>query len=124
MKDRMGMIQQIDGFFEQLGLDPESYNLNELIVIVESIIPVHATLEITNYAEVDKLLAVYPYLYQKLVKVFAYFAHQVRIASREKRSADASYMRSYKEAFEQLMRAVKMQYDSLSRRITINIEKR
>lgn len=124
MKDRSLLIEQIDKFFEVIGDKPEGYNLDELITITEAIIPVHADLEVTNYDEVDVLLAVYPYLYQKLVKIFAYFAHQVRIATREKQSHNASYMRSYRDAFEQLMRAVKLQYETLSRRITINIDRR
>jgi len=124
MKNKLSMIKSIDTFFEALSVDPEKYDIYEIVVITESIIPVHATLEIMNFDEVDMLLSVYPYLYQKLVKMFAYFSHQVRIAVGNKQPNKANSMRSYRDSFEQLMKATKMQYDSLSRRITVSIERR
>jgi hypothetical protein len=123
MQKRDETISKIDMLFDTLNRDKYTkYSVEELINIIESIIPVHATMEITNFDEVDMLLSIYPYLFQKLMKVYAYFIHEVR-----HRGADKNYvaqMRSYRDAFEQLMKAVKLNYDALSRRITLNIDRR
>lgn len=123
-KTRKQLAEEIDQFFNKLGTNPEKYDLDELITIVEAIIPVHVGLEVGDIEDVNSLLAIYPFLFQKLVKIFAYFSHKVRICTQQKKSVDASNMRSYKDAFEQLMRAVKLQYDGLSRRITLLNERR
>jgi len=117
-------VISIDKFFEAISDKPEQYDINELVTIVESIIPVHSTLEISDFGEVDTLLAIYPYLFQKLVKMHAYFAHKVRIYVQKKKSQEANLMRAHRDSFEQLMRAVKLQYESLSRRITLMTERR
>jgi hypothetical protein len=119
------MIENIDKFFIELERSrPETYDVDELIVIIESIIPVHVNLLITDYEEVDTLLAIYPYFFQKMARVYAYFSHKVRIASQNKKTVEASNMRNYRDAFEELMRAVRLQYESLSRRITVLSERR
>lgn len=122
--DRKKMVENIDSFFDKLQEKPEDYTVDELIVIVESIIPIHVNLSITDYEEVDILLAIYPYFFQKMAKVYAYFSHKVRIASQLKKGIEASNMRAYRDSFEELMRAVRLQYESLSRRITVSLERR
>lgn len=121
-KDRL--CQQVEAFFGSLGDKPEKLRVDELITIVEAIIPIHAGLEIENFDDIDTLLAIYPYMYQKLVKLFAYFSHKVRIQVQRNDKKESDAMRSYRDALEQLMKAVKMQYDGLSRRVTVNIDRR
>jgi len=124
MHDRKKMIEQVDYFFNELYKKPEEHDVDELIVLVEAIIPVHAALEIQNFDDVDTLLAVYPYLHQKLVRLYAYFIHRVRVGTQHKDKTYADIMRAYRDPLEQLLRAVRLQYDSLSRRITNQMERR
>ncbi len=122
--ERIKIIKQIDDFFNHISQKPERMNIDEFIIVVESIIPVHAGHEITNFDQVDLLLSVYPYLYQKMIRLYAYFIHRTRIAVQAKDRNYADMMRSYRDPLGELLKAVKMQYDSLSRRITNNMERR
>ena len=122
--DRNQMIKQIDDFFDKIMIDPEKMDVNELIYIIEAIIPVHAKMEISSYDEVDTLLAVYPYLYQKMIRLYAYFIHKVRVARQLKNMAQANVFMAYRDPIEELIKAVKLQYDALSRRITNEMERR
>ncbi len=122
--DKYTSAQLIEDFFERLGDKPDEYDIQELVTIIEAIIPVHATLEMADQDEIDNLLAIYPFLYQKLSRVYAYFCQMVRIAAGIKDKTYANKMRNYKDAMEQLLKAIKLQYDSLSRRITIYIDRR
>jgi hypothetical protein len=121
--DKNQMIDQIDKFFNKVMEKPEKYPVDELVTIIENIIPVHVSLEITSYDDVDVLLSVYPYFYQKIIRLYAYFIHKVRIGVQNKDKAYADIMRTYRDPIEELISAVKLQYDSLSRRITNNIER-
>lgn len=122
--DKANIVQRIDAFFDKLNEDPERYGAEELVTIVEAIVPVHAILEIQNYDEVDDLLAIYPYLFQKMAKVYAFFVHKTRIYSQEKNIAKKNDAMACRDSFENLMKAVRLQYEALSRRITINLERR
>lgn len=117
------MITQIDNFFNIISEKPEKLNVTKFINSIEAIIPVHAGLEITNYEQIDLLLSVYPYLYQKLIKLYAYFIHKVRVGTQAKDKYYADLMRSFRDPLEEILKAVKLQYDALSRRITNNIER-
>ncbi len=121
--DKQLIATQLDklfGLIQENGV--EKYPIDELIILIESVIPVHVKLDITKADDIDSLLSIYPYLYQKLVIMYAQFIHKARTGGSDKRYV--ADMRSYRDAFEQLLRAVKMQYDSLSRRITVNIDNR
>ncbi len=118
------MVEVIDQFFDHINQKPEQFDVDELTALIESIIPVHATLEITDYDEIDNLLAVYPYLYQKLIRVYAYFIHRVRVGVQSKDRGYADIMRGYRDPLEVLLKACKLQYESLSRRITNFLERR
>jgi len=120
--NRKKAVEQIDQVFDYINADPKKVNVEELIYAIEAVVPVHVSLEIKNYDEVDDLLAVYPYIYQKLIKLFAFYIHQVRSASTDK--TYTGLMRSYRDCVEELMKATKLQYDALSRRITNEIERR
>ena len=122
--DRNLMIKQIDDFFDKIMIDPEKMDVNELIYIIEAIIPVHARMDITNYDEVDILLAVYPYLYQKMIRLYAYFIHKVRVARQLKNTVQANVFMTYRDPIEELIKAIKLQYDALSRRMTNEMERR
>lgn len=122
--NKVQIVTQIDQFFDQIMLDPEKMNIDELIYIIEAIIPVHAKLEIDSFDDVDVLLAVYPYIFQKLVRLYSLFIHKVRVAVQLKDTQKANIFRAYRDPIEQLLKAVKMQYESLSRRVTVNIERR
>jgi len=123
MLNKQEMVQKFDNFFDTLNREGyKKYSVEELITIIEAIIPVHVGLEISDFDDVDALLSIYPYLFQKLVKVYAYFVHEVR-----SHNADRKYsndMRSYRDAFEELLKVVKLNYDALSRRITNSIDRR
>lgn len=99
----------------------ETFPIDELVILIESVIPVHVKTMITQADDVDTLLAIYPFMFQKLVIIYSQFIHKVRIGGSDKRYV--ADMRSYRDAFEQLLRAIRLQYDSLSRRITVNIDK-
>jgi hypothetical protein len=122
MLDRQIIAKQLDdlfGLIQETGI--ERYPIDELVILIESVIPVHVKIGIDMADDVDSLLAIYPYLYQKLVVMYALLIHKARTGGSDKRYiAD---MRSYRDAMEQLLRAVKLQYDSLSRRITVSVEK-
>lgn len=118
------MVAQIEQFFDQIMADPEKMNIDELVYVIEAIIPVHALLEITNYDDVDTLLAVYPFLYQKMIRLYALFIHKVRVATQMKDTNKANIFRAYRDPLEELLKAIKVQYDSLSRRITNQMERR
>lgn len=122
--NKLDMVEKIDSFFDALNKDPENYGADELVTIVESIIPIHAALQIEDYDMVDTLLAIYPYLFQKMAKVYAFFSHRTRIYSQEKNIPKKNDMMACRDSFENLMRAVRLQYEALSRRITINLERR
>lgn len=122
--NRQEMVKKIDQFFTAIFNKPEQHDVHELIVLIESIIPVHAELEITSYDEVDILLSIYPLVYQKLIKLYAYFIHNVRKGIQLNDKTYTSIMRSYRDPLEELLKSVKIQYDSLSRRITNHIERR
>ena len=59
-----------------------------------------------------------------MIRLYAYFIHRTRIAVQAKDRNYADMMRSYRDPLGELLKAVKMQYDSLSRRITNNMERR
>lgn len=121
---KVDIVQKIDQFFDRLNYNPEAYSAEELVTIVEAIIPVHATMEIDSYDNVDTLLAIYPYLFQKMAKIYAFFAHQTRIYSQKKDTSKKNDAMACRDSFENLMRAVRLQYEALSRRITIHLERR
>lgn len=120
--DRRQCIDKIDDFFNKIYIKPETMNVEEIITLIESIIPVHADLEISDHKTVDILLSIYPYLYQKIIKLYAYFIHKVRVGMQSKDKVYADIMRGYRDPLEEIIKAIKLQYDSLSRRITNNIE--
>ena len=122
--DKYERAEVITKFFDKISIKPDDYDIQELVTIIETIIPVHATIEITNFDTVDSLLALYPLMYQKLSRIYAYFSQQVRIAVGIKDKTYADKMRNYKDAIEQLLKSIKLNYDGLSRRITILEEKR
>lgn len=118
-------VQVIDDLFSHIGKKPEALNTDEMIYVLESVIPVHVDLVITNHDEVDELLAIYPYIYQKLIKIYAYFIHKVREGKQKKLGViHVNTMMGYRDCLEQIIKAVKLQYDSLSRRITNDLERR
>lgn len=122
MLDRIQIVKQLDDLFTIIQTQGiEKYPIDELVILLESVIPVHVKVSITQADDVDTLLAIYPYLFQKLVIIYSQFIHKVRIGGTDKRYV--ADMRSYRDAFEQLLRAVRLQYDSLSRRITVHIDK-
>jgi hypothetical protein len=124
MNKRQEMVKAIDSFFDHINEKPEQFDVDELTALIESIIPVHVNIEVTNYDEIDDLLAVYPYLYQKLIRIYAYFIHKVRIGVQSKDRGYADIMRGYRDPLEVLLKACKLQYESLSRRITNLMERR
>lgn len=122
MLDRQKIVEQLDNLFGIIQTNGvEKYPIDELIILLESVIPVHVKVSITQGDDVDTLLAIYPYLFQKLVIIYSQFIHKVRVGGTDKRYV--ADMRSYRDAFEQLLRAVRLQYDSLSRRITVHIDR-
>ncbi len=121
MFNRSQLAENINIFFTKIDQKPDKFNVQELTTIIESIIPVHVELEMSNFDEVDTLLSIYPYMYQKLVKTYSYFCQQVRISSDKN---TATKMRIYRDAMEELLKAIRMQYESLSRRITVFQDRR
>jgi len=122
-KKREDMLRDLSRFFDMLYANPMENNVEELIVVVDSIIPVHVDLDLSSFDEVDRLLALYPFIYQKLVRLFAIYMHTVRKHGREKTPV-ASKARDYRDAMEELLKVVKLQYEALSRRITVLQERR
>lgn len=122
-KKREEMLKDLSQFFDMLYRNPMENNVEELIVVVDSIIPVHVDLDLSSFDEVDKLLSLYPFIYQKLVRLFAIYMHIVRRHGREK-TPDATKARDYRDAMEELLKVVKLQYEALSRRITVLQERR
>ena len=122
MLDRSKITENINKFFEKIDPKPDKFDVLELTVVIESIIPVHVSLEIASYDEVDTLLAVYPYLYQRLVRTYSYFCQQVRVNVKNKTAA--TKMRIYRDTLEELLKTIRMQYESLSRRITVFQDRR
>lgn len=122
-KRREDMLKDLSQFFDMLYRNPMENNVEELIVVIDSIIPVHVDLDLSSFDEVDKLLSLYPFIYQKLVRLFAIYMHIVRRHGREK-TPDANKARDYRDAMEELLKVVKLQYEALSRRITVLQERR
>jgi hypothetical protein len=122
MLNRSKITENINKFFEKIDPKPDKFDVLELTIVIESIIPVHVDLEVSSYDEVDTLLAVYPYLYQRLVRTYSYFCQQVRVNAKNKTAA--TKMRIYRDALEELLKTIRMQYESLSRRITVFQDRR
>lgn len=120
---REEMFKRLSAFFDLVYANPMEHDVHELIVIIESIIPVHVALDINNYEEVDSLLAQYPFIYQKLVRLYAIYMHLVRKNGRAK-TEEANKLRDYRDVLEELLKVVKLQYESLSRRFTVLQERR
>lgn len=95
------------------------YNPVELTKSIMSIIPVHVGFDMSNWKEVDELLGIYSAIYYYVARLYTASIHYVR---RAKEKPDLDRARDYRDSFEMILKVVKMQYDALSRRMTLKIE--
>ena len=114
--NKVEYIRDVTEIFEQQLTTPDSLEVDVLSELLSSIIPTHVELGVSEHQDVDDLLSVYPYIYQLMSKAYAKMIHKVRTAV--SRSAEASDARNYRDVYEQFLKVIRMQYDSLSRRIT------
>ena len=122
---RKEQVKKINEFFEVIMSDGAMVvEMNSLCDLLDSIIPVHIELGFEDMDAIDSLLAVYPYLYQRLSRYFAELVHLVRIKDIDGDKSGAKKARSYRDTMEQYLKVVMKQYDALSRRITVFQEKR
>lgn len=124
--DLKAIVDQYDSLFGQV-LTPEGvfkYETGYLADTLIEMMPTHVNLTIENFNDVDALLALYPYLYQKIVILHAHMVHKVREYSRKGHQESLGKARDLRDTMEELLKVVKLQYESISRRITLRIETR
>lgn len=120
------IIEQYDILFKEV-LTPEGifqYDTGYLADTLIEMMPTHVHLTIDSFTDVDALLALYPYIYQKLVILHAHMVHKVRVYSRSGNQESLGKARDLRDTMEELLKVVKLQYESVSRRITLRIETR
>jgi len=91
----------------------------QVLDIIESLIPRHAGIQISSRSDVDLLISVYPVLYQKVSILYMHLVHHVRALTKDGSKDLLAIARDHRDCFEQLLKVIKLQYDSLSRRITV-----
>lgn len=91
----------------------------QALEIIDSLIPRHAGLQISSRSEVDLLISIYPVLYQKVSMLYMHLVHHVRALTKDGSKDLLAIARDHRDCFEQLLKVIKLQYDSLSRRITV-----
>ena len=117
---------QYDALFGSV-LTPDSvfdYDVGYLADTLISMLPVHVGLSIDSFGDVDDLLSLYPYIYQKVVVLHAHMVHRVRIYQAKGYNDKLGKARDLRDTMEEVLRVVKLQYESVSRRITLRIEAR
>ncbi len=120
------IVKQYDVLFAEM-LTPDSvfdYDVGYLADMLISMLPVHVGLSIDNFSDVDDLLSLYPYIYQKLVVLHAHMVHRVRLYQAKGNADRLGKARDLRDTMEEVLRSVKLQYESVSRRITLRIETR
>lgn len=120
------ILEQYAILFEKV-LTPDQileYDAGYLADMLLSLLPVHVGLSTDNYSDVDGLLSLYPYLYQKIVVLHSHMVHKVRVYSTKNTSSNLGKARDLRDTLEQILRTIKLQYDSISRRITLRVENR
>lgn len=120
------LIEQYSILFETV-LTPDlllSYEPGFLADIVVASLPIHLGLTIDSFDDVDTLLSLYPFIYQKLVVLHAHTVHNVRIFTKKGHSDSLGRARDIRDTIEEMLKMVKLQYESLSRRITLRLESR
>ncbi len=123
--DKLAVIEAVAQLFDGVFAGkPEDQALMDIIEWFDGIIPIHAKITADDYDDIDTLFAVYPYIHLKLTKLMSYFVHKTRIARQNKQKNDETIMRAYRDVVEFYIKTLKMQYESLSRRITVLQERR
>jgi hypothetical protein len=120
------VVKQYDILFNDL-LTPEGvfdYDVGYLADTLITLLPVHVGITINDFADVDGLLSIYPYIYQKVVILHAHMVHKVRIYSGRGNNEKLGKARDLRDTLEEILRVIKLQYESVSRRITLRIENR
>jgi len=90
----------------------------ESAVFIDSLIPRHADITMSSFDDVDGMLQLYPYLYQKVSLLHYSLINAVRklIESNHDKNALGA-ARAQRDIFEQLLRVIKLQYESLEKRM-------
>jgi len=97
--------------------DCYNQSIDRVVTSLYDAIPSHEMYDVLVNTDVRFLLSYYSSLYTKLSRL-----HAIVITEYQSRTPDRSY--HLKNIFEQALKAVKFQYEALSRRITIESDEK